>query len=218
MEGECEGVVNFHIAAKKRNDDIIFLRKIVRGATDDSYGIEVAKLAGVPSEVVKRAKEVLSQIEKDGTVTPAPRLRPKESDVGMPDMFTALKQTEAEEVAEELKKEGYRFHVDLIGGGPMEEELKEATVQKGLEKEITFHGFLSPGKVREIMEKSHIHLFTSNHLEGWGAVVNEAMNSGCVEVISVEAGAGPFLVEHGVNGLFYRNSDPRDLLKVIGKH
>jgi len=104
MEGECEGVVNFHIAAKKRNDDIIFLRKIVRGATDDSYGIEVAKLAGVPSEVVKRAKEVLSQIEKDGTVTPAPRLRPKESDVGMPDMFTALKQTEAEEVAEELKK------------------------------------------------------------------------------------------------------------------
>lgn len=118
-------------------------------------------------------------------------------------------------VAEELKKEGYRFHVDLIGGGPMEEELKEATVQKGLEKEITFHGFLSPGKVREIMEKSHIHLFTSNHLEGWGAVVNEAMNSGCVEVISVEAGAGPFLVEHGVNGLFYRNSDPRDLLGQV---
>ena len=105
MEGECEGVVNFHIAAKKRNDDIIFLRKIVPGATDDSYGIEVAKLAGVPNEVVKRAKEVLSQIEKEGTVTPAPRLRPKENPAdGLPDMFMALKQSEAEEVAEELRR------------------------------------------------------------------------------------------------------------------
>ncbi len=118
-------------------------------------------------------------------------------------------------LARELKKDGYRFHIDLIGGGPMEEELKEETIRKGLEKEITFHGFLSPEGVREIMEKSHIHLFTSNHLEGWGAVVNEAMNSGCVEVINVEAGAGPFLVKHGGNGLFYRGSDPTDLLRQV---
>ena len=69
LEGECDGVVNYNIAAKKRGEDIIFLRKIVKGPTDDSYGIEVAKLAGVPSEVVKRAKAVLSEMIKDGHVS-----------------------------------------------------------------------------------------------------------------------------------------------------
>lgn len=64
LEEQFEGVVNYNIAAKKRGDTITFLRKIVRGATDDSYGIEVAKLAGVPAEVVKRAKEILSETEK----------------------------------------------------------------------------------------------------------------------------------------------------------
>ncbi len=59
---ETEGVVNFNIAAKKRGNDIVFLRKIVKGAADDSYGIEVAHLAGVPAPVVKRAKEVLASL------------------------------------------------------------------------------------------------------------------------------------------------------------
>ncbi len=62
LEKEITGVVNYNIAAKKKGDDITFLRKIVRGATDDSYGIEVAKLAGVPNEVIRRAKEVLNQL------------------------------------------------------------------------------------------------------------------------------------------------------------
>ncbi|MBO5716180.1 MAG: DNA mismatch repair protein MutS [Clostridia bacterium] len=64
MEDEFNGIVNYNIAAKKRGDDIIFLRKIIRGSTDDSYGIEVAKLAGLPNEVIKRAKEVLATVEK----------------------------------------------------------------------------------------------------------------------------------------------------------
>ncbi len=63
LEQTIRGVVNYNIAAKKKGDDITFLRKIVKGAADDSYGIEVAKLAGVPNEVVKRAKEVLAEIE-----------------------------------------------------------------------------------------------------------------------------------------------------------
>jgi len=62
LEAECDGVINYNIAAKKKKDDILFLRKIVRGATDDSYGIEVAKLAGVPAPVIKRAKAVLEGI------------------------------------------------------------------------------------------------------------------------------------------------------------
>ncbi len=63
MEQEFEGIVNYNIAAKKRGDSITFLRKIVRGSTDDSYGIEVAKLAGLPNEVIRRAREVLASVE-----------------------------------------------------------------------------------------------------------------------------------------------------------
>ncbi len=74
MEEEFDGIVNYNIAAKKRQDTVIFLRKIVRGGTDDSYGIEVAKLAGVPSEVVKRAKEILASIESgSATHSPSPK-------------------------------------------------------------------------------------------------------------------------------------------------
>ncbi len=65
MEGALPGVVNYSIAAKKRGDDIIFLRKIVKGAADDSYGIEVAKLAGIPSEIIKNAKKELHRLEEN---------------------------------------------------------------------------------------------------------------------------------------------------------
>lgn len=63
LENNLPGVKNFNIAVKKRGDDITFLRRIVRGSADDSYGIEVAKLAGVPDKVIKRAKEVLTELE-----------------------------------------------------------------------------------------------------------------------------------------------------------
>ncbi len=65
LEDELDGVVNYNIAAKKKGDDIIFLRKIIRGNADESYGIEVAKLAGVPNEVIKRAKEILAVAESE---------------------------------------------------------------------------------------------------------------------------------------------------------
>ncbi|MBP5230576.1 MAG: DNA mismatch repair protein MutS, partial [Clostridia bacterium] len=63
LEGTVPGVMNYSIAAKKRGNDIIFLRKIVRGAADDSYGIEVAALAGVPNTVVHRAKQILAELD-----------------------------------------------------------------------------------------------------------------------------------------------------------
>lgn len=61
MERELEGVVNYNIVAKKKGDTLVFLRKIVPGGADESYGIEVAKLAGVPQQVVMRAREVLKE-------------------------------------------------------------------------------------------------------------------------------------------------------------
>ena len=72
LEAELPGVVNYNIAAKKRGDGITFLRKIVRGSTDDSYGIEVAKLAGLPNEVIKRAKEVLAEVESTAKALSTP--------------------------------------------------------------------------------------------------------------------------------------------------
>ena len=96
MEDAFPGIVNYNIAAKKRADSVIFLRKIVRGGTDDSYGIEVAKLAGVPTEVVKRAKEILSEIEAAGSVSaPARPARLQEDQFGLFGEIAASKDSEA---------------------------------------------------------------------------------------------------------------------------
>ncbi len=68
LEEELQGVKNYNVSVKKRGDDIIFLRRIVRGGADDSYGIEVAKLSGLPSGIIDRAKQILKQVEADGIV------------------------------------------------------------------------------------------------------------------------------------------------------
>ncbi len=65
LENRLDGVKNYCIAVKKRGDDIIFLRKIIRGGADGSYGVEVAALAGVPSEVTSRAKKILKTLEEN---------------------------------------------------------------------------------------------------------------------------------------------------------
>jgi DNA mismatch repair protein MutS len=73
MEYEIKGIKNYNVSVKKRGDDITFLRKIVAGGTDDSYGIDVANLAGVPNDVIRRAKNILKDIENKNETTP---LRP----------------------------------------------------------------------------------------------------------------------------------------------
>ena len=65
LEESCSGVKNYNVAVKKHGDNITFLRRIVRGGADDSYGIEVSKLAGIPQPVIERAKEVLQQLESE---------------------------------------------------------------------------------------------------------------------------------------------------------
>ncbi len=64
LEQQLEGVKNYSIAVKEKGEDVIFLRKIVSGGTDESYGVHVAKLAGVPQDVVKRANEILRSLER----------------------------------------------------------------------------------------------------------------------------------------------------------
>ncbi len=85
LEGAIPGVKNYHIAAKKRGGDVIFLRKIVRGGADQSYGIEVAKLAGVPDRVIRRARDILAELESGGLPTPAPAA-PEEEQVSLADL------------------------------------------------------------------------------------------------------------------------------------
>ena len=103
LEKEMQGIVNYNIAAKKKGDDITFLRKIVRGATDDSYGIEVAKLAGVPNEVIRRAKEVLNQL----TIENSRPVERKERELGSTISFDDYK---ADEVREKL----LNLDIDLL--------------------------------------------------------------------------------------------------------
>lgn len=114
-----------------------------------------------------------------------------------------------------LKEQGKSFHIHMIGSGEMEEELKQQAKAGKIEDTITFYGFLKPEKVRQIMEQSHIHVFTSNHLEGWGAVVNEAMNSGCAEVVNVQVGAAPYLITDGENGLVYRDGSFEKMAEAV---
>ena len=85
MESKLPNVKNYNIAVKKRGDQMIFLRKIVPGATDDSYGIEVAKLAGLPAGVITRAREILRELEAEGPQTAAVPKEP-EDQVSMLDL------------------------------------------------------------------------------------------------------------------------------------
>ena len=103
LEDEFDGIVNYNIAAKKRDDSITFLRKIVKGSTDDSYGIEVAKLAGIPSAVIKRAKQILASIES-GSADQKASMK-KQKDIGE-DTFNMLDQMQNsinEEIADRLR-------------------------------------------------------------------------------------------------------------------
>ncbi len=69
LENSLDGVKNYNVAVKKRGDDITFLRRIVRGPADDSYGIQVAKLAGLPEEIIERSKQVLRVLEANASST-----------------------------------------------------------------------------------------------------------------------------------------------------
>lgn len=110
-------------------------------------------------------------------------------------------------VAAKLKAEGYDFHLDVLGTGPMAQALREQIARAGLQEQVRLCGAMAPEKVRERMGAAAIYLFTSGREEGWGAVLSEAMSCGCAVVASCEAGATPYLVRHGYNGLCYETEE-----------
>ena len=117
------------------------------------------------------------------------------------------------EVAKNLKADGISFTMHLIGIGPMQEELQKSILENGLQNEVQMLGSMPPEEVRTHMEKSELFLFTSDRREGWGAVLNEAMNSGCAVVADRAIGSAPFLIRDGENGLIYR--DAQDLYRKV---
>lgn len=120
-------------------------------------------------------------------------------------------------VASYLRDNCIDFSLKIIGGGDMDRRMKSLTNLLNLEDCVEYLGFLSPDAVRKEMERSHIFLFTSDYNEGWGVVLNEAMNSGCAVVASHAIGAVPFLVKDGENGLVYKNNNLIDLCNKVLK-
>ena len=113
LEGKLAGVNNYCIAVKERGDDIVFLRKIVKGGADKSYGIQVAKLAGVPDTVIERAKELVEELvsaditatvkniaSENKSVKPKPVPHYDEVDMKQMSLFDTVKD---DDVLEELK-------------------------------------------------------------------------------------------------------------------
>ena len=124
---------------------------------------------------------------------------------------------EALELARSLKEKEISFHMTMIGEGPMRAQLEENIMTYGLQKQVTILDFMEPGRVRGYMEKSCIYLMTSDREEGWGAVVNEAMNSGCLVIGALEAGSVPYLISNGENGLYYCQGDSKCLTGLVEK-
>jgi DNA mismatch repair protein MutS len=98
MEQSLQGVKNYNIAIRARGEDIIFLRKIIPGGADRSYGIEVAKLAGLPDTVVKRAKVILEELETESghaapLLTAAPAEQMSMEALGEAEVIDRLRRT-----------------------------------------------------------------------------------------------------------------------------
>ena len=121
------------------------------------------------------------------------------------------------EIAKRLKVAGYNFDISIIGTGNLAEDLQKEIECNQLTQNVKLLGSMKPEEVRTHMEKADIFLFTSNFQEGWGAVLNEAMNSACAIVASHAIGAVPFLINNGVNGLIYKNGDIDDLYIKVTK-
>ena len=101
LEGKMDNVNNYCIAVKEKGDDIVFLRKIVKGGADKSYGIQVAKLAGVPDMVIDRAKEIVQQLEVNIKHEKRKQVKYDEVDLEQMSLFDTVRD---EDVIKELQE------------------------------------------------------------------------------------------------------------------
>ena len=118
-------------------------------------------------------------------------------------------------VANKLKQAGYSFNLDIVGDGELRSFLEQYSRNLNVSDRVTFHGSVPAKEVRPYMENADIFLFTSDKQEGWGAVLNESMNSGCAVVANDEIGSVGFLIENEMNGLIYHNGDEKMLFSQV---
>lgn len=119
------------------------------------------------------------------------------------------------ELAAHLKEAGYKFQLTIAGDGKKATEMKAYAKKLQVQDVVHFAGSQNPDEIRNTMEKSHIYLTTSDYEEGWGAVINEAMNSGCAVVANKAMGAAPYLIQNGNNGLLYRNKNKKQFFTAV---
>lgn len=119
------------------------------------------------------------------------------------------------EICKRLVKDKIDFHCDIVGSGILETNIQTSIEEHKLSSYVTLCGSMPPEKVRKKMEDASVVVSTSDFNEGWGAVINEAMNSGCVVIASHAIGSVPFLIEHGKNGFSYENGNIDDLYSKL---
>lgn len=132
-------------------------------------------------------------------------------------------------LAKWLKKQNYDFELQMIGCGPLLEKIKNKVVKEKMTDCVKILGAIKSSDVRKYMENANIFLITSDQNEGWGAVVNEAMNSACVVIGNKKIGSIPFLIKDGKNGFTYSNQkeffyrvkwiiENKEKQRIIGKN
>ncbi|RUR37145.1 DNA mismatch repair protein MutS [Clostridium perfringens] len=170
LEGEIHGVRNYSVAVKEVDNNIIFLRKIIEGGADQSYGIEVAKLAGIPDEVINRAKEILETLEM-------------ESSKDNLDLAFKEVNTSKGEINEATITTSYEVKETLVEENKV--EIKEEVISKS--SEVKTHkeddqiqlDFSAIGKDNLIKELSEVDILSLNPMEAMNrlyALVKEAKN------------------------------------------
>lgn len=166
LEEEIHGVRNYSVAVKEVDNNIIFLRKIIEGGADQSYGIEVAKLAGIPDEVINRAKEILEKLEMESSKD---------------NLDLALKEVNASK--EEMKEASYEVKETLVEEDKI--EIKEEVISKSSEAKTHKEDdqiqldFSAIGKDNLIKELSEVDILSLNPMEAMNrlyALVKEAKN------------------------------------------
>ncbi|ELC8372650.1 DNA mismatch repair protein MutS [Clostridium perfringens] len=171
LEGEIHGVRNYSVAVKEVDNNIIFLRKIIEGGADQSYGIEVAKLAGIPDEVINRAKEILETLEmessKDNLDLALKEVNASKGEINEASITTSyeVKETLVEEDKIEIKEE-------VIS------KASEAKTHKKEDDQIQLD-FSAIGKDNLIKELSEVDILSLNPMEAMNrlyALVKEAKN------------------------------------------
>ncbi|WP_161488101.1 glycosyltransferase family 4 protein [Sedimentisphaera cyanobacteriorum] len=116
-------------------------------------------------------------------------------------------------LAKYLRSKGYDFHINMIGTGNYENKIRSMIQSSQLDEKISMLGAMPHKRVRDYMYASDIFLFTSDYNEGWGAVLNESMNSGCAVLASHAIGSVPFLINNNRNGLVYKYGNIDDFCK-----